>query len=52
MLSGKYTEIHKKISKIIPQKNIITDQLRTVTDGMGSQTQKTRKKIFEPFMKE
>jgi len=45
MLSGKYVEFHKKICKTIPQKNIITDQLRTVTYGTDASFYRLNPKI-------
>ena len=45
MLSGKYTEFYKYISKIVPEKNIITDELRTVTYGTDASFYRLNPKI-------
>ena len=45
MLPENYTEFHKKISKTVPTKNIVTDHLRTVTYGTDASFYRLNPKI-------
>ena len=45
MLSGKYAQFYNKIVKTVPQKNIITDSLRTVTFGTDASFYRLNPKI-------
>lgn len=45
MLSGKYAEFYLKIARTVPQKNIFTDPLRTVTFGTDASFYRLNPKI-------